>query len=77
MTQTTLHTPASIAYLGDHQPLPLLADIAVRVAVTITKWQTRRTSRKALSRLEDDMLGDIGVTRRQASDESRLWFWQP
>ncbi len=77
MTQTTQHTSPSIAFLGAHQPLPLMADLAVRAAVMVTKWRIRRHSRRALMQLEDHLLRDIGVTPREARQQSNLWFWQP
>jgi len=77
MAQTTHHTSPSIAFLGAHQPLPLVADLAVRAAVMVTKWRIRRNSRRALAQLEDHQLRDIGITPREARHESNLWFWQP
>lgn len=76
MTQTTHHTSASIAYLGAHQPLGLLADVALRTAVTLTKWRMRRTSRRKLAQLDDHILRDIGLSRSQAERESQQRFWR-
>jgi uncharacterized protein YjiS (DUF1127 family) len=77
MTQTTQHTSHSIAFLGAHQPLPLVADLAVRAAVMVTKWRIRRNTRRALAQLEEPLLRDIGITPREARQQSNLWFWQP
>ena len=77
MTQTTQQPQAPITYLGEHQPLPLLADFAVRVAVTLTKWRMRRVSRRKLAGLDDHLRRDIGLTYLQAHEEAKRWFWQP
>lgn len=76
MTQTTHQTPTSIAFLGDHQPLGLLANVALRTAVVLTKWRMRRMSRLSLSDLEPHLLKDIGLTQAQADQESQQWFWR-
>lgn len=39
-------------------------------------WFARYKQRRALARLDDRLLRDIGVTRSQAHEESRKWFWQ-
>lgn len=56
--------------------LPLMASWSVAFAVTVTKWDTRRRTRKHLGRLGDHHLQDIGVTRATALAECRKWFWQ-
>jgi uncharacterized protein YjiS (DUF1127 family) len=37
--------------------------------------RSRAVERRALARLSDWGLRDIGVTRRQAEDECRKWSW--
>lgn len=76
MTHASTHTHPSLAFLGDHQPLSPLADLALRVAVVATKWQARRSTRLALSRLDAHLLKDIGLDRHVAHSETRRMFWQ-
>ena len=64
-----------LAYLDAQAPLPALASIALAVAVTVTRWAVRRKTRKALGRLEQHHLKDIGMTPEQAWREAALPFW--
>ncbi len=65
------------APLSDNAKLPLIAVLAVGFARAATTWSTRARSRRALSRLSDEQLADIGLTRHQARTEARRPFWQP
>tara|TARA_R110002049_G_scaffold10127_1_gene50061 strand:+ start:16269 stop:16466 length:198 start_codon:yes stop_codon:yes gene_type:complete len=56
--------------------LPVLADIAVRFAVLVTKWATRRRTRMVLRQLEPWQLHDVGLTPDQASGEAYRVFWK-
>ncbi|MEM7091193.1 MAG: DUF1127 domain-containing protein [Pseudomonadota bacterium] len=56
--------------------LPLLAVLAVSFAAAVTRWQIRRRTRINLSQLDDRLLTDIGLSRRQARRESSLPFWR-
>ena len=56
--------------------LPVGAQVAVKVAVMLTAWATRRRTRLALSRLEPWQLRDVGLTPREANLESRRVFWR-
>ena len=38
-------------------------------------WHKRR-ERQRLAELDDHLLADIGVSREQAEQESRKWFWE-
>ena len=40
-------------------------------------WRTRARQRRALARLDDRLLDDIGLTREDARRETSKWFWQP
>ncbi|MDX1786213.1 MAG: DUF1127 domain-containing protein [Roseovarius sp.] len=57
--------------------LPVLAVIAVRVAYLIALWSFRHRTRKTLATLPAHALDDIGMSPRQATLESRKWFWRP
>jgi uncharacterized protein YjiS (DUF1127 family) len=47
-----------------------------RAPRTVTRWHERAKQRAALAELSDHLLRDIGITPRQARDESDKWFWE-
>ena len=55
---------------------PVAAQLAVKFAVVVTTWATRRRTRLALSRLEPWQLRDVGLTPTEADFESRRVFWR-
>ncbi len=69
-----MHTTALIL-LNDSPRLPLIAVLALRFAATVTKWERQRRSRVNLSKLDDRMLRDVGLTRHQANREANRPFW--
>jgi uncharacterized protein YjiS (DUF1127 family) len=42
----------------------------------ITFWYRRALQRRLLKDLSDDSLTDIGLTRRQITQEASKYFWQ-
>ncbi|OSQ51438.1 DUF1127 domain-containing protein [Marivita geojedonensis] len=68
------HTP-QIAYLGAQSTLSPLAVVALRVAVTLTKWSERRRTRIHLANLDDHLLRDVGLDRLTAQREANRKFW--
>lgn len=56
--------------------LPIAALIAVKFAVCVTKWATRRRTRAALRQLESWQLRDVGLTRDKAITEASRVFWK-
>ncbi|WP_371168731.1 DUF1127 domain-containing protein [Aliiroseovarius sp. 2305UL8-7] len=66
-----------LAFLDTRSNLPALAEIALLVAVTVTKWSQRRKMRQALKTLQPHLLEDIGVTQTEAGIEAEKPFWQP
>jgi uncharacterized protein YjiS (DUF1127 family) len=58
------------------QTAPIVARWALAFAVMVTKWDTRYRTRKALHRLTDDQLKDIGIERDVAYTEARRPFWR-
>ena len=68
------HAP-QIAYLGGQVTLSPLAVVALRVAVTLTKWSERRRTRLQLKALDDHLLRDVGLDRLTAQRESSRKFW--
>jgi uncharacterized protein YjiS (DUF1127 family) len=75
MTQTLTLCTESVAILNQ-RGTPVLAVIAVKFAVCVTKMTTRRRTRQALSLLEPWQLDDVGLTSQQAHDESIRVFWK-
>ena len=70
-------TPAQhLAYLSAQSAMPAASVIALQVAVTLSKWATRRRTRLALAQLSKDQLRDVGLTPSQAFNESRRVFWK-
>ena len=50
---------------------------ALRSAIDrLLLWQDRRRQRRDLAMLSESLLKDIGVTRLEASNESRKWPWR-
>ncbi|WP_040777880.1 DUF1127 domain-containing protein [Planktotalea sp.] len=76
MLQSRALISADLAFLDQHRPMPLLATLAVRVAVTSSKWATRYRTRLALKDLDAHLLRDIGVTQETASIEANKRFWR-
>lgn len=75
----TLTSPylAARAELGALGPLPVAAQVALRVAYEISLWSHRARSRRALRALDARLLDDIGMTRAQAERQACKWAWWP
>ena len=70
-------TPAQhLAYLTAQSAMPAAAVMAVRVAVVLSKWATRRRTRLALRQLSVHQLRDVGLTPADAFIEGRRVFWR-
>lgn len=75
MAQTSAFTPDRLGILT--QPgTPVVAQVAVKFALCVTTWATRRRTRLALSQLESWQLRDVGLTPQQASTEASRAFWR-
>ncbi|WP_108814291.1 DUF1127 domain-containing protein [Loktanella sp. Alg231-35] len=70
-----LHT-AQLETLNAQSKLPLAAGLAVKFAVIVTNWETRRNTRRSLQKLETHLLHDIGIDRFSAQAEASKPFWQ-
>ncbi|GAA6175471.1 DUF1127 domain-containing protein [Sulfitobacter pacificus] len=68
--------PTDASSILSQQGTPIAAQLAVRFAVVVTKWATRRRTRLALSQLEPWQLSDVGLTRDDVRDEYRRVFWR-
>jgi len=56
--------------------MPLVARMAVRFAVAVTKWDMRRKTRRHLKNLTPHLLNDIGLDASTAHAELSKPFWQ-
>ena len=56
--------------------LPIVATLAVKFAVCVTKWSIRYRTRRALGQLEPWQLSDVGLTPEQAMTEASRAFWR-
>lgn len=65
-----------LAFLDTQRPLPAFAELALVVAVTITKWRVRLSTRQALKDLPDHLCKDIGLTKPEAQLEAEKPFWR-
>jgi len=50
---------------------------AVRCADALVAWLERDCQRRALLKLDDRMLGDIGLSRADVEREAEKPFWRP
>lgn len=73
--QQTLLAANVITYELGH-PAPIVARWAMAFAVTVTKWDSRHRTRKALRQLSNEQLLDIGIERDVAYTEARRPFWR-
>ncbi|MEX0312218.1 MAG: DUF1127 domain-containing protein [Tateyamaria sp.] len=72
-----MQSPAShLAYLTAQNRIPAASIVALRVAVMVSKWATRRRSRLALRQLDAHLLRDVGLTPAEADFEARRVFWR-
>ena len=76
MTHHTTTPAQHLAYLTAQTRMPAASVIALRVAVAVSIWATRRRTRMALKQLSDDQLRDVGLTPGEALTESRRVFWR-
>ncbi|MFK7937832.1 MAG: DUF1127 domain-containing protein [Roseovarius sp.] len=73
-------SPASstaLTQLSARSTLPLISQVAIKVAYVCLLWSQRRRTRMALRDLSDHTLRDIGLTPTQAHAEADKWFWRP
>lgn len=56
--------------------MPPLSRLLVTVALTLAAWDSRHRGRRALARLDDHLLRDIGLNEGRAASEATKPFWQ-
>lgn len=75
MTQTISPQAQALAFLAN-RPLTPFSSAALKIVVTLVKWEHLRRTRNSLKYLDDHILDDIGVTREVADREAARPFWQ-
>lgn len=53
-----------------------IRDHAANAGRAVQTWIRRSNERRALARLNDHLLTDIGLTRAEVERETRKYFWQ-
>lgn len=76
MSQPNALISADLSFLDRQQPLGLVATLALRLAVTSSKWANRARTRRTLKILDTHLLRDIGVTPDAAEIEANKRFWR-
>ena len=69
-TSTARHQPASL-WAG------AVADAILRAADAVGRYHRRIQERRALYRMDDYMLHDIGISRADVEFEANKPFWRP
>lgn len=76
MSSSSANHARPLHYLQSRKAIPPMGLVALRIAVMVTKWDQRAKTRRALNRLSDSDLRDVGISRGEAYTESRRPFWQ-
>jgi uncharacterized protein YjiS (DUF1127 family) len=66
--------PAATRCAADRQEYTLAEAIGLWAPIRL--WAERRRHRKALARLGDDLLADIGLSPKEAAREAAKPFWR-
>lgn len=66
---------AASTILSQAMPLPPISRLLMGFAVTVGRWEMNVRTRKALERLDDHLLRDVGLTQAQAQAEWDRPFW--
>lgn len=69
------HSPGALQFLAN-RPLTPASTLGLRLVVLLVKWGERRRTRRALGKLDDHLVKDIGLTRWMADRESTRPFWE-
>lgn len=73
--QPHVSTVATGARINQARILRRVRDLAVRSALAALRWHELARQRRALLRLDDRMLKDIGISRADAVGEASRPFW--
>ena len=75
MSRTSTLQLSQLTQTAATQPLPLFAQWAIAFAATVTLWERRAKTRKALADLDHARLQDVGISPEEARDEIRKRYW--
>jgi uncharacterized protein YjiS (DUF1127 family) len=76
MSEQILTTREIALNLADRAQLPVASTLALQFANAVVTWSDRSKQRRSLSKLSDQELDDIGVSRTRATAEANKRFWQ-
>ncbi len=76
MVQYKSNHIALAEFFCSRETIPPLAGIALQVAYQIVVWSNRHSTRKALAKLDQTRLNDIGLSEMQMETELRKPFWR-
>jgi uncharacterized protein YjiS (DUF1127 family) len=60
----------------ESQAIPPVPSVVAVLSRLVTTWTARHRARRALARLDDHLLRDIGLDRMEAERETSRRFWQ-
>ncbi|TCL09288.1 uncharacterized protein YjiS (DUF1127 family) [Shimia isoporae] len=75
MTMTTTNLQ-SLTNRNANAQLPVAARLALSFAAMVTEWDQRVRTRRALSKLSEDHLWDVGLTVDDARLEAQKKMWR-
>ncbi|GLQ34951.1 hypothetical protein GCM10007939_12340 [Amylibacter marinus] len=76
MTYTPSRASEFALNLSARTDLPVASTVAIKFAHTVAIWGDRTKMRRAVGRLSDAHLRDIGITPTQAQIEAQKPFWK-
>ena len=75
MSRTSTLQLSQLTQTAATPPLPLFAQWAIAFAATVTLWERRAKTRRALADLDQARLQDVGISPEEARDEIRKRYW--
>ncbi len=75
---STTQQAGSVAFVSiyTYQVINFIELTINQLIETISTWCIRSRNREALSFMSDRILRDIGITRIEAENEAKKYFWQ-
>lgn len=75
MGNTQLSQVEILSEVAARKRLPLVSELLIKWAVSLSLWSHNYKSRKALANLTVEQLRDIGVSPKELDFEVRKNFW--